>query len=91
MFMTDLLQKDGFSVKAAENAEDAFRRALEVATGQKARCLELRAAASLARLGQARGERRLEHPTLSEVYAWFTEGFDTSDLRETRTLLEERS
>ncbi len=76
---------------AAEDAESAFRRALEVAAAQKARCLELRAAMSLARLGQARGERRLAHQTLAEVYAWFTEGFDTSDLRETRTLLEERS
>jgi adenylate cyclase len=46
---------------------------------------------SLARLGQARGERRLAHQTLAEVYAWFTEGFDTSDLTETRTLLEELS
>jgi class 3 adenylate cyclase/predicted ATPase len=76
---------------AAEDAEGAFRRALEVAAGQKARCLELRAAMSLARLEQARGERRLAHQTLAEVYKWFTEGFDTSDLRETRTLLEEMS
>jgi adenylate cyclase len=74
---------------AAEDAERAFRRALEVAAGQKARGLELRAAMSLARFGHARGERRLAHHTLAEVYAWFTEGFDTSDLRETRTLLEE--
>jgi predicted ATPase len=76
---------------AAEDAEGAFRRSLEVAAGQKARCLELRAAISLARLGQARGEPRLGRPTLTEVYAWFTEGFDTSDLREARTLLEELS
>ena len=76
---------------AAEDAESAFRRALEVAAGQKARGLELRAAMSLARLGHARGDRRLAHQTLVEVYAWFTEGFDTSDLRESRTLLEELS
>ncbi len=76
---------------ADEDAESAFRRALEVAAGQKARGLELRAALSLARLGHARGERRLAHQTLAEVYAWFTEGFDTSDLRESRTLLEELS
>jgi predicted ATPase len=75
----------------AEGAEDAFRRALEVAAGQKARCLELRAAVSLARLRQARGERTLVHQTLADVSAWFTEGFDSSDLRESRTLLEELS
>jgi len=46
---------------------------------------------SLTRLGQARGERRLAHPTLAEVYAWFTDGFHTRDLSETRTLLEELS
>ena len=76
---------------AAEDAESAFRRALEVAAGQKAQCLELRAAMSLARLEQARGERKLAHQTLAEVYAGFTEGFDTSDLREARTPLEELS
>jgi class 3 adenylate cyclase/predicted ATPase len=85
----ELLQTRGGAM--AKGAEDAFRRALEVAAGQRARCLELRAAASLARLGQARGERKLAHPTLAEVCAWFTEGFDTSDLREARTLLEELS
>jgi adenylate cyclase len=85
----ELLQTRGGAM--AKDAEDAFRRALEVAAGQRARCLELRAAASLARLGQARGERELAHPTLAEVCAWFTEGFDTSDLREARTLLEELS
>jgi len=73
---------------AAEHAESAFRRALEVAAGQKARCLELRAAMSLARLGQARGKRRLAHQTLAEVYAWFTEGYETTDLTEARILLE---
>ena len=85
----ELLQTRGGAM--AKGAEDAFRRALEVAAGQRARCLELRAAASLARLGQARGERKLAHPTLAEVCAWFTEGFDTSDLREARTLLAELS
>jgi adenylate cyclase len=42
---------------------------------------------SLARLGQARGERHLAHQTLAEVYAWFTEGYDTTDLNEARILL----
>jgi adenylate cyclase len=76
---------------AAEDAEGAFRRALEVAVGQKARSLELRVAMSLARLAQARGDRRLAYQRLAEVCAWFTEGSDTSDLRETRALLEELS
>jgi predicted ATPase len=70
-------------------AEAAFREALEVARRQSAKSFELRAATSLACLlrDQGRGEeaRALLHP----VYDWFTEGFDTKDLKDARALLEE--
>jgi len=50
--------------------------------------LELRAAVSLSRLWQRQGKRREAHQLLAEVYAWFTEGFDTADLQEAKALLE---
>jgi predicted ATPase len=52
---------------------------------------ELRAATSLARLWQRQGKRKQAHTTLSEIYNWFTEGFDTKDLQEAKALLEELS
>lgn len=72
-------------------AEACFRRALEIARRQGARSLELRAAMSLARrLGQ-RGQRDEAGRVLGEIYGWFSEGFETADLRAARTLLEEMS
>jgi predicted ATPase/class 3 adenylate cyclase len=68
-------------------AESSFRRALEIAHKQHAQMLELRAATSLARLAQKRGESQDTATVLHEVYARFSEGFDTSDLREARTLI----
>jgi len=53
--------------------------------------LELRAVISLSRLWQRQGKKREAHELLSEVYGWFTEGFDTKDLQEAKTLLEELS
>lgn len=77
-------------------AEGYFLKAIDIARQQQAKSLELRATIALTRLWQqqrARHEPRAtshEPPVLlSEVYSWFTEGFDTSDLREARTLLEE--
>ena len=54
-----------------------------------AKSLELQAATSLARLWQQQGKRTEAHKLLSDVYNWFTEGFDTKDLQEAKTLLEE--
>jgi predicted ATPase len=71
-----------------QQAAACFRQALEVAQGQQAKALELRAALSLSRLWQRQGKRTKTHALLTEVYGWFTEGFETPDLQEARALLE---
>jgi predicted ATPase len=65
-----------------------FERALALARKQKAKSWELRSAMSLARLWSGQGKRQAAHDLLAPVYAWFTEGFDTLDLKEARTLLD---
>jgi predicted ATPase len=70
-------------------AEACFQQALDVARRQHAKSLELRAATSLARLWQQQSKRQAAYDLLAPVYSWFTEGFDTADLQEARTLLEE--
>jgi len=79
----------GATLKEAEaKAEACFLKAIEIACKQKAKSLELRAATSLAHLWQQQGKRTEAHQMLSDVYNWFTEGFDTKDLQEARALLE---
>lgn len=68
--------------------EACFREAIGIAQRQEAKSLELRAAMSLARLLQAKGERLEAQEILGAVYGWFTEGFDTADLEEARALLK---
>ena len=72
-----------------EEAEAWYRRSLELAKTQGARSLELRAAMALARLWQGRDERKRTEAraVLAEIYGWFTEGFDTPDLRAAGALL----
>jgi class 3 adenylate cyclase len=70
-----------------EESQSAFEAALRVARSQQARAYELRAAMGLARLWGERGRRAEAHGLLAPVYAWFTEGFDTADLKKARTLL----
>ena len=70
-------------------AETWLQRALDVARRQEAKSLELRAAMSLARLWQQQGKRTEARTLLTPIYGWFTEGFDTADLQEAKTLLEE--
>ena len=60
-------------------AEACFQKALDVARGQQAKALELRAAISLSRLWQRQGKHEAARQVLAEVYGWFTEGFDTHD------------
>ena len=68
-------------------AEDYFERALTVARTQQARSLELRAAMSMARLWRDQGKPQQARELLAPVYDWFTEGFDTLDLKEAKALL----
>jgi class 3 adenylate cyclase/predicted ATPase len=70
-------------------AEACFQKAIEVARKQSAKALELQAVMSLSRLWQQQGRRTEAHQLLSEIYGWFTEGFDTKDLQEAKALLEE--
>ena len=76
---------------AVQEAEVCFLKAIEVAQRQQAKSLELRATVSLARLWQQQGKQAEAHKMLSEIYNWFTEGFDTKDLQEAKTLLDELS
>jgi predicted ATPase len=70
-------------------AEQCFHEALEIASSQQAKSWELRAATSLAKLWQSEGKRREAHDLLAPVYNWFTEGFDTADLKDAKALLTE--
>jgi predicted ATPase len=70
-------------------AERAFLEALELARSQQARGFELRAATSLARLWQSQGKRKEALDLLKPIFDWFTEGFDTKDLREAKALLDD--
>jgi predicted ATPase len=73
----------------AAKAESHFARALTVARAQQAKSLELRAAMSLARLWREQGKVSEARELLAPVYGWFTEGFDTLDLKEAKALLEQ--
>jgi predicted ATPase len=70
-------------------AKTYFERALSVARQQQAKAWELRAATSLARLWRDQGKVQQSRDLLAPVYGWFTEGFDTLDLKEAKALLEE--
>ena len=70
-------------------AERCFRKAMSVAHAQGAKLWELRAATSLGRFWAEQGRRAESHDLLAPIYDWFTEGFDTIDLKEARALLEE--
>ena len=73
----------------AAKAEAYFERALAVAREQQAKSWELRAAMSMARLKRDQGKRAEARDLLAPVYGWFTEGFDTLDLKEAKMLLDE--
>jgi predicted ATPase len=70
-------------------AEACFHHALDIARNQQAKSFELRVATSLARLWQSQGKHQEAHDLLASVYHWFTEGFDTADLKDAKALLEE--
>jgi len=72
-----------------EQAESCFQQAIEVARHQAAKSLELRGAMSLSRLWKRQGKQKEAQQLLAEIYNWFTEGFDTADLKAAKALLEE--
>jgi DNA-binding winged helix-turn-helix (wHTH) protein/predicted ATPase len=80
-----LLLRQGY----AEAAEELYCKALSIAREQEAKLWELRAATSLARLRRDKGRRAEARDLLGPVYGWFTEGFDTPDLKEAKALLDE--
>jgi len=77
------------STQAEAEAEVCFLKAIEIARGQQAKSLELRAVISLGRLWQQQEKTGEARQMLAEIYNWFTEGFDTADLQEAKVLLEE--
>jgi predicted ATPase len=70
-----------------EAAEELYRRTLSIAQEQEAKLWELRAAVSFAQLRHDQGRRAEAPDLLAPVYGWFTEGFDTSDLKDAKALL----
>jgi predicted ATPase len=73
----------------AAKAQAHFEQALAVARAQQVKSWELRAAMSMARLWRDHGKRQRARDLLAPVYGWFTEGFDTLDLKEAKSLLEQ--
>jgi adenylate cyclase len=80
-----LQQSSGNSTEA----ETCLHHAISIAQSQQAKSWELRAATSLARLWQSQGKRDEARQLLGDVYGWFTEGYDTADLKDANTLLHE--
>ncbi len=74
-----------------EEVKACFQQAIKIARRQQAKSLELRAATSLARLWQQQGKPAEARDLLAPVYNWFTEGFDTADLKDAKALLDELS
>ena len=79
------------SASNAAQAEKSFRTAIEIARKQHAKSWELRATTSLARLLAKQRKRDKARTMLAEIYGWFTEGFDTPDLKDAKSLLDELS
>jgi class 3 adenylate cyclase/predicted ATPase len=92
-FAAEIARLEGETLRRLQGDEcadvvAAFHRALEIAQGQAAKSLELRAAMALARLRRDKGEVTKARELLVPVYSWFTEGFDTADLRQAKALLD---
>ncbi len=86
----ELLRIEDCGLRRAElTPEDCFHKALSIAQSQQAKSWELRAATSLARLWQSQSKRQDAYDLLAPVYGWFTEGFDTADLKDAKALLND--
>jgi predicted ATPase len=79
----------GTSAEHYKSAEECFYQALNLASRQRARSLELRAAMSLSRLRREHDKKADVNRILADIYNWFTEGFDTADLKDAKALLDE--
>ena len=91
-YQAELYRLKGLALAATgEEGEAAawFQRAIDTARSQQAKSLELRAATSLARLWRDQGRRVEAHDLLAPIYGWFTEGFQTADLKDAKALLDE--
>jgi predicted ATPase len=76
------------TIPEMSQAEHCFSQAIDIARQQQAKSLELRASISLSRLWQQQGKSDEARKLLAPVFNWFTEGFDTADLQEAKSLLE---
>jgi ATP/maltotriose-dependent transcriptional regulator MalT len=81
----ELLLKSG----SAKEAEESLRKALDLSASQGAKMEQLRSTKSLARLLAGQGKRDEARAMLADIYNWFTEGFDTADLKDAKALLGE--
>jgi predicted ATPase len=81
----------GHNAKIEEEVEDCFRQAIEIAQRQGAKSWHLRAAMSLGRLWRKQNKKAKALSLLQDIYDWFTEGFETADLKEAKALLEDLS
>jgi predicted ATPase len=91
-FYAEILRLKGWALSLkgdVEGAERNFLTSLDWARRQQAKSWELRTSMSLARLWQSQGKRQEAYELLAPVYDWFTEGFDTKDLQEAKSLLAE--
>jgi predicted ATPase len=79
------------SMSKHAEAENSYRQALSIAQRQSAKFWELRAAISMAQLWRDQGKREEARELLAPIYGWFTEDFDTRDLKEAKALLDELS
>ena len=77
------------SMQKIGEAEESYQRAILVGRSQHSRFWEIRAATNLGRLWRDQGKRKEARELLAPVYGWFTEGFDTRDLKEAKSLLDE--
>ena len=91
-YQAELYRVRGLVLAETGDATEAaawLRRAIDTARSQQAKSLELRAVTNLARLWAEQGERQKAHDLIAPVYDWFTEGFDTADLKDAKALLDE--
>jgi hypothetical protein len=86
---SELTNPQSLTPNPQSEAEACFLKAIEIARRQQAKSLELRAVTSLSRLWQKQGKRAEAWQILAGIYGWFTEGFDTADLKEAKVLLDE--